>query len=78
MKMPEPLSDTNPIPMSSEEATLHTEYRRLLMTPEDERDHARIAEVRAAINAFHPDVRPLDTEEIERRIAARKAKKGTP
>lgn len=70
------MSDTKPIQMSAEEAALHKEYRRLLMVREDERDHARIAEVRAAINAFHPSMRPLDKEEIERRIAARKARKG--
>jgi len=34
--------------MSAEEAALHAEYRRLLMVREDERDHARIAEVSAA------------------------------
>ena len=77
MKMPEPLSDTDPILMSPEEAALHKEYRQLLMTREDERDHARIAEVSAAIDAFHPE-RPLDEEEIDRRIAALKARKGTP
>ena len=69
------MSDTKPIQMSAEEAVLHAEYRRLLMVREDERDHARIAEVRAAIDAFHPSMRPLDEEEIDRRIADRKARK---
>lgn len=72
------MSDTKPIQMSAEEAALHKEYRRLLMVREDERDHARIAEVLAAIDTFHPSMRPLDKEEIERRIAARKARKGMP
>lgn len=72
------MSDTKPIQMSAEEAALHKEYRRLLMVREDERDHARIAEVSAAIDAFHPSMRPLDEEEIDRRIAELKARKGMP